>query len=51
MHKYLILSVSHGGFYGTRNEYGIVRIVYTYLRKYTPKIIKPMRKVNNIACG
>ena len=44
MHKYLILSVSHGGFYGTRNEYGIVRIVYTYLRKYTPKNYKTNAK-------
>ena len=47
----MILPIPKGGFYDARKVYEKLCIGDTSLRKYMPKYIKPMSKINNITCG
>ena len=46
----MILTISEGGFVGSRTVDGKLCIGGTSLRKYMPKYIKPMSNINNIIC-
>ena len=51
LHNDLNLPVSQGGFFSARNEYGILYIYDTSLRKLIPKHMKPIINRNNLTYG
>ena len=51
LHNDLILPIPQGGFFGARNVDGKLCIGYTFMRKYMPIYIKPMRNIDHIKQG
>ena len=51
LHNYMMLSISQGGLFGSRNVDGELCICNMSLREYIPKYIKPICNRNKITCG